>query len=214
MLLLLLSVTLFVFPAFSQLDTGTISGRITDSTGAIVPNAQVTVTNTGTNFESSTTSNSDGLFRMPSLQPGPYRVQIKATGFKVYNRSGLSLVVGDNLSLDIPMEVGTISESVNVTGEAPQLQTETSASGMVAEGTYLQELPLYQRNVKATFYLMPNVDIAGFGYSGNLQGFHIDGLQDSKIGYFQDGTYAVGNNNGTIYTTDPIQSTVDEVKVR
>ena len=169
--------------------------------------------NAETNFESPSTTNSEGAYRIPSLRPGPYRLQIKAAGFKTYNRDGLALTVGDNLGLDIVMEVGGVSESVNVTGEAPQLQTETSASGMVAEGKYLQALPLYQRNVKATFYLMPNVDVSGFGYSGNLQGYHIDGLQDSKIGYFQDGTYAVGNNNGTIYTTDPIQSTVDEVKV-
>ena len=210
---LFLSATLFVFPAFSQVDTGVLSGRVTDASGSVVPNAQITVVNASTNFESSTLTNTDGLFRVPSLQPGPYRVQIKGNGFKVYNRSGLDLKVGDNLSLDVVMEVGAISESVSVTSEAPQLQTETSSEGMVAEGTYLEGLPLYQRNVKATFYLMPNVDIAGFGYSGNLQGFHIDGLQDSKIGYFQDGTYAVGNNNGTIYTTDPIQSTVEEVKV-
>jgi hypothetical protein len=212
-LLLLLSASLFVGPAFSQLDSGVLSGRITDSSGAVIPNAQITVANTETNFESTTVTNTDGLFRMPSLRPGPYRIQIKAAGFKLYNRTGLDLKVGDNLSLDVAMEVGGISETVSVTGEAPQLQTETSASGMVAEGTYLEGLPLYQRNVKATFYLMPNVDVAGFGYSGNLQGYHIDGLQDSKIGYFQDGTYAVANNNGTIYTTDPIQSTVDEVKV-
>ena len=81
------------------------------------------------------------------------------------------------------------------------------------EGAYLQGLPLYQRNVKAAFYLTPGVEVQGFGYSGNLQGFHIDGLQDTKIGYFQDGAYAVANNNGTVYTTDPIQSTVEEVKI-
>ncbi len=98
-------------------------------------------------------------------------------------------------------------------GKRRQLQTETSSEGATLEGAYLQGLPLYQRNVKATFYLTPNVDIAGFGYSGNLQGFHISGLQDSKVGYFQDGTFAVANNNGTIYTTDPIQSTVEEVKI-
>jgi hypothetical protein len=212
-ILLLTLGLLLVTPAFPQLDTATISGRITDSTGAVIAGAQITVVDTATNFQSLSTTNAEGVFRVPSLRPGPYRVQIKATGFKAYNREGLNLAVGDNQSLDIPMEVGSLTESVVVTGEAPQLQTETSASGMVAEGTYLQQLPLYQRNVKATFYLMPNVDVAGFGYSGNLQGYHIDGLQDSKIGYFQDGTYAVGNNNGTIYTTDPIQSTVDEVKV-
>jgi hypothetical protein len=212
-LLLTLSASLLVSPAFSQLDTATMSGRITDSTGAVISGAQIVVTNTETNFENLSSTNADGLFRVPGLRPGPYKVQIKAQGFKLYNRAGLELKVGDNLSVDIAMEVGGVTETVNVTGEAPQLQTETSASGMVAEGTYLEGLPLYQRNVKATFYLMPNVDVAGFGYSGNLNGYHIDGLQDSKIGYFQDGTYAVANNNGTIYTTDPIQSTVDEVKV-
>ena len=212
-LLLLLSASLLVSPAFCQLDTATMSGRITDSSGAVVAGAQITVVNAETNFESPSTSNAEGVFRVPSLRPGPYKVQIKAQGFKTYDRAGLELKVGDNLSLDVVLEVGGVSETVSVTGEAQQLQTETSTEGMVAEGVYLEGLPLYQRNVKATFYLMPNVDIAGFGYSGNLQGFHIDGLQDSKIGYFQDGTYAVANNGGTIYTTDPIQSTVDEVKV-
>jgi hypothetical protein len=200
-------------PVFAQLDTATVSGRITDPTGAIVPNASITVIATDTNFTSQSVTNSEGVYRIPSLRPGPYRLEVKAAGFKTYVRSGLDLQVGGNLSLDTVLEVGGSSETISVTGEAPQLQTETSSSGMVAEGAYLQSLPIYQRNVKATFYLMPNVDVAGFGYSGNLQGFHIDGLQDSKIGYFQDGTFAVANNNGTIYTTDPIQSTVEEVKV-
>jgi len=212
-LFFLLPVLVLVSPAFCQLDTATMSGRITDSTGAVIAGAAIAVVNTETNFESPSTTNADGVFRVPSLRPGPYRIQVKAQGFKTYNREGLELKVGDNLSLDIALEVGGISETVSVTGEAQQLQTETTAEGMVAEGTYLEGLPLYQRNVKATFYLMPVVDVQGFGYSGNLQGFHIDGLQDSKIGYFQDGTYAVANNGGTIYTTDPIQSTVDEVKV-
>ena len=212
-LLVVLTVSLLVSPAFSQLDTGTISGRIADSSGAVVPGAQVTVVNASTNFESATTTNADGLFRVPSLRPGIYRVTVKASGFKTYVHENLDLHVGDNLSVTSNLEVGGVSESVIVTGETPQLQTETSSGGALLEGAYLQQLPLYQRNVKATFYLLPNVDIQGFGYSGNLQGFHINGLQDSKIGYFQDGTYAVGNNNGTIYTTDPIQSTVEEVKV-
>ena len=212
-LLLLLSATLLAMPAFSQLDSGTVSGRIADSSGALVPNAQVSVVNTETNFENTTTTNTDGLFRVPSLRPGPYRVTVKATGFKTYVREGLDLHVGDNLAVNGALEVGGMTESVMVKGDAQQLQTETSSGGSLLEGTYIQQLPLYQRNVKATFYLLPNIDIQGFGYSGNLQGFHIDGLQDNKIGYFQDGTYAVANNNGTIYTTDPIQSTVEEVKV-
>ncbi len=209
----LLLVCMISAPLFGQLDSGTISGRVTDASGALVPNAQVVVVNTETNFTSDTQSNAEGLYRVPSLRPGPYRVTVSGAGFKNYVRDGIELRVADNVEVNAALEVGGASESIRVTAEAAQLQTETSSAGALLEGTYIQQLPLYQRNVKATFYLLPNVDVQGFGYAGNLQGFHIDGLQDSKIGYFQDGVYAVGNNNGTIYTTDPIQSTVEEVKV-
>ena len=204
---------LTALPVFGQLDTGTISGRVTDSSGAVVANAQVKAVHLATNFESDTLSNADGYYRVPSLRPGAYRVTVTVPGFKQHVREGLDLRVGENLDIDVALQVGGIAETVHVTAEATQLQTETSAGGALLEGTYLQALPLYQRNVKATFYLIPGLDIQGFGYSGNLQGFHIDGLKDSNIGYFQDGVFAVGNNNGTIYTTDPIQSTVEEVKV-
>ncbi|MDP9169870.1 MAG: carboxypeptidase regulatory-like domain-containing protein, partial [Acidobacteriota bacterium] len=200
-------------PAFSQLDTGTISGRVSDASGALVPNAQVTVVNTETNFTSESRSNTDGLYRVSALRAGPYRVTVKASGFKTYVREGLDLRIGDTMEINVPLEVGAATESIRITAEAAQLQTETSSGGAVLEGTYLQQLPLYQRYVEDAFYLLPNVDIQGFGCAGNLQGFHIDGLPDSKIGYFQDGTYAVSNDNGTIYTAPPIQSTVEEVKV-
>ncbi|HYW44076.1 MAG TPA: carboxypeptidase-like regulatory domain-containing protein [Bryobacteraceae bacterium] len=200
-------------PAFGQLDTASISGRITDSSAAVIGGAQITVVNTDTHFQSVTMTNNEGLFRVPSLSPGPYQLTVAASGFKQYVREKVDLQVGDNVAIDAALEVGAISDTIHVTAEAPQLQTETSSGGAVLEGVYLQGLPLYQRNVKATFYLTPGVEIQGFGYSGNLQGFHINGLQDSKVGYFQDGNFAVGNNNGTIYTADPIQSTVEEVKI-
>src|ERR1039457_4858613 len=143
-----------ITPLFSQLDTATISGRVTDASGAVVPGAQVTVVNTETNFENVTLSNADGLYRVPTLRPGPYRIEVKLTGFKTYVRDSLELRVGDNLAVNAALEVGGTSETVKVTGEAPQLQTETSSIGAVLEGKYLQDMPLYQRNVKATFYLM------------------------------------------------------------
>lgn len=210
---LFLSLFVCLTPALSQLDTGSISGRVTDPTGAIIPGSSITVVNTDTNFQSDTQTNPDGLFRVSSLRPGPYRVTVKAGGFRTLIRQGVDLRVGDNLQVNAELQIGGAAESVSITAEATQLQTETSSAGALLEGNYLRQLPLYQRNVKAAFYLLPNVEISGFGYSGNLQGFHIDGLKDTAIGYFQDGVYAVGNNNGTIYTSDPIQSTVEEVKV-
>jgi len=203
----------FAACAFAQLDTATISGRVVDSSGAVVAGAAVSVVNTATTFQSATVSNSEGLYRVPSLRPGAYQVTVSASGFKKYVRSGLDLRVGDNLAIDAILQVGGMTESVQVTAEAQQLQTETSSGGAALQGSYLQQLPIYQRNVKATFYLLPGVDVQGFGYAGQLQDFHINGFKSNNIGYFQDGTYAVGANGGTIYTADPIQSTVEEVKV-
>jgi hypothetical protein len=211
--LTLLFALLYASSLFAQLDTATISGRVSDSSGAVIAGATITVVNVETNFTSDSKSNAEGFYRVPSLRPGSYRVTAANPGFKTYVRNGLDLRVGDNLEINVTLEVGAATESVMVTGEAAQLQTETSSGGAVLEGTYLQQLPLYQRYVEDAFFLLPNVDIQGFGYAGNLQGFHIDGLQDSKIGFFQDGTYAVSNNNGTIYTAQTIQSTIEEVKV-
>ena len=208
-----LLLSLLAIPAFSQLDTGTLSGRVSDASGAVVSNAQVTVVNTETNFTSDTTTNSSGIYRVSSLRPGPYRLTVIASGFKRSIRDGLDLHIAENLEINVALEVGGATESIVVTAEASQLQTETSAAGAVLEGTYLQQLPLYQRYVEASFFLLPNISIQGFGYTGNLQGFHIDGLPDNKIGYFQDGVYAVSANGGTLYTSQPIQTTVEEVKV-
>jgi hypothetical protein len=199
--------------AFAQIDTATISGRVTDTTGAIIAGATITVVDVDTNFTSDSKTNAEGFYRVPSLRPGPYRLTATSSGFKKFVRDGLELRVGDNVEINVSLEVGATTESILVTGEAAQLQTETSSDGAVLEGEYLQKLPLYQRYVEATFLLVPNIDGAGLTYAGNLQGWHIDGLSDVKIGFFQDGTYAVTNNNGTVYTAQTIQSTVEEVKV-
>jgi hypothetical protein len=210
---LLLCVSVMVLPAVAQLDTGIFSGRVTDASGAVVPNAPIQVVETTTNFTTDAQTNSEGFYRIPTLRPGSYRMSLKAPGFKTFVREGLELHVGENQEVNIVLELGATSDSVLVTGEAAQLQTESSNNAETLEGTYLQQLPLYQRYVELTFFLLPNIDGQGVTYGGNLNGFHIDGLQDSKIGFFQDGTYAAANNNGTIYTTQAIQSTVEEVKV-
>ena len=199
--------------AVAQLDTGIFSGRVTDASGAVVPGAPITVLETQTNFTTDAQTNAEGLYRIPTLRPGSYRLTVKASGFKTYVRDGLELHVGENQEVNVALEVGGTTDSVIVTGEAAQLHTETSASEATLEGTYLQQLPLYQRYVELSFFLLPNIDGQGLTYGGNLNGFHIDGLQDTKIGFFQDGSYAAANNNGTVYTSQPIQSTIGEVKV-
>jgi hypothetical protein len=205
--------SLLAMPAFSQLDTGIFSGRVTDASGAVVPNAPITVVEAETNFTTDTRTNPEGLYRIPTLRPGTYTITVKAPGFKTSVRAGLELHVSENQEVNVALEVGGTSESVVVTAEAQQLQTETSADGATLEGTYLENLPLYQRYVETAFFLLPNIDAQGVAYDGNLNSFHMDGLSDVKIGFFQDGTYAAAADGGTVYTAQAIQSTLEEVKV-
>ena len=171
---------LFTVPAFCQLETGTFAGRVTDPSGAVVPNAVLTVVNTETNFTGNTKTNEEGLYQIPSLSPGPYRMTVTAAGFKQSVHDGLELHVAEKQEVNVSVELGVATETVKVTGEVAQLQTETSASGQTLEGAYLQQLPLYQRYVEDVYFLTPNIDMQGIAYGGNLNGFHIDGLSDTK----------------------------------
>src|SRR5688572_19623479 len=89
----------------AQTNTGIISGRVTDPTGAVIPEAQVTVTQTATNVDAVSVTNSDGLFRVPSLVTGPYRVSVTAAGFKKQVRDGLTLRIGENLNVEVTLDV-------------------------------------------------------------------------------------------------------------
>ena len=189
---------LFSVPAFCQLETGTFTGRVNDPSGAVIPNATVTVVDTETNFTSDTKTNAEGLYRIPSMQPGPYRMTVVAAGFKQSVHDGLELHVAEVQEVNVIVEIGVATESMKVTGEVAQLQTETSGGGQTLEGAYLEQLPLYQRYVEDVYFMTPNVDMQGIAYAGNLNGFHIDGLSDTKVGFFQDGVYASASDGGTI----------------
>ncbi|HPQ14889.1 MAG TPA: carboxypeptidase-like regulatory domain-containing protein, partial [Bryobacteraceae bacterium] len=203
---------LAVFPAWAQIDTGTITGRVADSTGAVVPGAKVTITQTETNFQSVTETNSEGIYRVGSLRPGPYRITVEAAGFKSFIRENAVLRTGDTMAINATLEVGAVSESIEVTAAVPLLETETSATGQVVSGDYQYALPLYQRNVKAIMYLVPGMTMNGFGYAGQMNNFHTNGLRSGYIGYFEDGALATGTDNNGL-TSDTILNAVEEVKV-
>src|SRR5438132_2601389 len=139
----ILLIFLLATPVLAQTNTGIISGRVTDPSGAVVPNAQITVTQTETNVDAVSATNSDGLFRVPSLINGPYRVTVTASGFKKQVRDGLTLRIGENLNVEVKLDVGAVSEAVEVSSALPLLDTQTSSSGQVMEGAYFYKLPNY-----------------------------------------------------------------------
>ena len=141
--------------AYGQISTGTITGTVTDPTGAAVPNVQVTVVQTETNFETKASTNPDGVYRVPALLPGTYRLAFEAAGFKRLVQSGIALRVGDVLPVNATLELGQLTESVQVSALSTLLETETSSTGTVTEGDTLYTVPLYQRYVLNSLDLVP-----------------------------------------------------------
>ena len=203
--------SLLAMPLFAQIDTGIISGRITDASGAVVAGAQITVTQTDTNFESASVSNTQGEYRVPSLNPGPYRVTVAAPGFKKLVREGLSLRIGENLQISLSLEVGAATESIDVVNSAPLLDTQTSSTGQVIDGAYFYELPNQQHWEKGVLYVTPQVETSNAPWPGSLGNWSINGGNSSQIGYFEDGQMATTGNGGT--TMNSISVGDEEVKV-
>src|SRR5258708_20813079 len=110
-------------PVFAQADSATLSGTVTDPSGAIITNATVEATNPDTNLTQATRTNSAGLYSFPRLPPGRYRVSVKSTGFKEFVETELVLHVGDTVSLNFKMELGSATESVSVTANSPLVNT-------------------------------------------------------------------------------------------
>ncbi len=202
---------LFVAGSVVAQDTATITGIVTDPVGAVVPGAQVTVLNLSTNVQLTTETNEEGIYRVPFLRPGRYRVTITATGFKRFVRDEIEVSIGATVPINASLEIGTLAESIEVSAAVPLLETETSATGTLVKGDYFYRMPLYQRHVRSILYLTPGINVSGFGWGGSLSGFNISGQSSDRIGFYEDGMYGV-RPTGT-WTTDTIQNTIDEIKV-
>jgi Carboxypeptidase regulatory-like domain/TonB-dependent Receptor Plug Domain len=202
-----------VFIASPQADTGVITGRVVDASDAAVPNVQISIVQTETNFHFTSVTNNDGIYRVQSLQPGPYRVTFEAPGFKRLVREAITLRVGDVLPVDATMQVGAVTESVEVTAQGTLLETETSSTGTVTEGNQLYKLNMYQRYITNTMSIVPGVSNQTTGGTNGLGAFNVNGQRTSGTAVFEDGVFAndpLASNNLVI---KPIMNSVDEVKV-
>ena len=132
-----------------------IEGTVRDNSGAIIPGAAITVIRTETNLQRSATSNSAGLFSVPDLPPGNYRIQVSHQGFQTRVMENVELVVGQQLVLNTALQVGEITQQITVTGEAALVDTSTSqVAGLVAE-RQVKDLPLNGRSFDNLISLNP-----------------------------------------------------------
>jgi len=164
----LLSVLFLTGSAFAQEFRASVSGQTTDSTGAVVAGAEVTVTSTERNTSTRTLSNASGRYVLEFLPPGHYTLSVEKPGFKKLVRAGLSLEAADHLSLDVSLQVGELTQSVTVTGEAPLLETETASRSGTIENRVLENVPTNGRNLFSLQYSLPGV-IKQSTYWGSME---------------------------------------------
>jgi hypothetical protein len=145
----------------AQESRAVILGRVTDASGAGVQGAKVIAQSLDTGVAVSSVCNEEGGFQINYLQPGPYKISVEATGFKKASRDLVDVRVGDRLALDFTLEVGAVSETVNITSESPLLDTASAATGMVIDGKRAAELPVVGGNSFYLSRLSPGVMTSG-----------------------------------------------------
>jgi hypothetical protein len=167
----LLWLLLVSLPCLAQ-TFGEITGTVTDPTGAAVQGSRITVRNTATNQVRQAVSNDAGNWTVPFLAPGVYDLEASVQGFKLATRKGLVLQVGDTARVNFSLEVGAVTESIEVSAGAPLLSTENTAVGTVIENKRIVELPINGRNYLSLVKLSPNVtaEQSAAGQAGDRQG--------------------------------------------
>lgn len=150
-------------PAAGQEFRGSISGRVTDSTGSGVQGARVTITNTDTKVSTTTTTDDAGNYTVLYLMPGPYQVWVEMQGFKKLERSGIELRISDRLALDLQLELGTVQEEVHVTAGTPLLETADASAGLIIDQRSIEDLPLPDGDP----FVLARVS-GGVAFTGNL----------------------------------------------
>ena len=137
---------LWVTLAAAQVSTGTITGTVSDATGAVVPGAAVTVRNVETGITRALTTNERGRFSAPQLPPGSYEISASTSGFQTEVRSGITLTIGREAMVDFSLTVGSVTERVEVTGEAPLIETTTSTVSGMIDSKQMRDIPLNSRS--------------------------------------------------------------------
>ena len=149
----------FFFPArvSAQVVGATISGTVTDSSGSKMPGVDISITNVGTGIVTATSTKGEGTFTVPNLQPGNYEISASAKGFSTLLRKGITLTVGQELILNLSLQVGSVTETVTVTAEAPTVNLANATISGVIEQRTVQELPLNGRSWTDLAILQPGV---------------------------------------------------------
>src|SRR5579864_3084904 len=215
LLVLLLGGLFFATALFASGPTGTITGTVTDPSGAVVRKARITVLNEATNAVRSAETNDDGDFTVALLPPGRYRVTVEDAGFRKSIFSDVTVDVDQTIRADFALEVGAATEEVRVKDTPPAIQTDTSTLGQVLNNRLVQQLPLNQRNFLDFALLVPGSKLPAEGSQNSTQGgsLSVNGAREQANNFLLDG---VDNNDPYInqYVALPSVDAIQEFKVQ
>jgi outer membrane receptor protein involved in Fe transport len=192
--------------AYAQVAGGTLTGTVGDTSGAVIPDAQISIKNVATGLTRNMASDTAGFFTAPNLLPGTYEITISSPGFTTQVRTGINLQVGAQQVLNITMQVGQVNEKVEVTGAAPVVQLATSSIGAVVNSNTVRELPLNGRSWTDLATLEPGVAAIqtqvslGIGATRGNRGFgdqiSVAGARPQQNNYRLDGISINDYSNG------------------
>jgi hypothetical protein len=184
-------VALLLLPSIllAQSYTGTITGTVKDTSGAVIPRATVTITNEQTARQEVTTSDLEGRYTSVPLSPGEYRVEATLPGFRGVVRTGVNVQVNSTLVIDFTLEVGDLTDAVEVRANATSLETTTATVGKLVDNRRILELPLNTRNVYSLIFLTPGV-AGSIGNNYNSMSYTVNGARPTMMDTVIDGVTA------------------------
>jgi hypothetical protein len=204
---------------------GSITGLVTDESGAVIPGVTVEATNAGTGQVRTMVTDADGRYDLPQLQPGRYNVKASLAGFRTMERQAVQVSVDDTSRVDFKMAVGGIEENVTVSGAAPLVETSHATMGITIDQQKVVELPLNGRNFTQLGTLIPGVlappsglggqagDATPGGFGATTAGFNVNGMRNQSNNFVMDGT----TNNDTFNTgfvLRPPPDAIQEFKIQ
>ena len=178
--------------AFAQSTNASISGQITDPQGRAVPAVEVTAINTATNVTYPTKSNTSGIYSLPNLPPGEYRLDVKKDGFREINKLGYVLHVQDNLEQNFALELGSVGQSVTVTADQTNINTTDATVSTTIDRNFAENLPLNGRSFQTLILLTPGTVLAMPPQNGSSNGgtISINGQRSNANSFTVDGVSA------------------------
>jgi carboxypeptidase family protein len=205
-------------PASAQVTSGSLTGLVSDPTGAVIPGARVVVTDASKGYSYPTATDAVGRYLVTNLPPSTYSISVEAKGFKAYKQEGVAVDVGTRVAVDVRLQLGATAQEVEVAGTAPLLSTQDSVTGQEVDRAMINDLPLVDRDVLDLAFLAPGVlQVPGSSYGlGTGLNFVSNGGRNDTAEILVDGVAATSyepNTNINTILYEPSVEAVQEFKI-